>query len=289
MGLTAEKSRSVREGVKVVGTEKMSIIEFGDALIRTLDLDPVYVCIHKAKLPRDQLCRLLLSYFCFYHLGAAAWISQTDGEGFWHFMELAAINHPSAPPIAYGLPGSRWPRAAERRHFRGKKCVQAVRWLRDHSDRPEDWVERLSKYDDSRQVMRQVQTWPMFGPWIAFKVADMMERCARVRLSFDRDIGLMYEEPRRGLDLAASQVGITQPVLLYEQLLTHYAGFPAPPALDRPCGPQEVETVLCKFKSHLNGNYQVGKDIKEVRHALMGWGDTAEKLLTACPARCWGC
>lgn len=44
------------------------------------------------------------------------------------------------------------------------------------------------------------------------------------------------------------------------------------------CGVQEAETVLCKYKSYRNGHYFVGKDTKEIRYALKGWGATANHL-----------
>jgi hypothetical protein len=108
-----------------------------------------------------------------------------------------------------------------------------------------------------------------------------------VPVRFDPNIGLMYKEPAEGLrlliDLPSDPNRYNSLSDAYSQLLKHFRQFKAPPASDRPCGPQEVETVLCKWKSHMNGHYHVGKDIREVRHALAGWGDTADRLLKACP------
>ena len=283
--------------------ETMGVVEFGRALVKTQDLDPVYVAIWGAKLPEPQLCRLLLAYWCFYHLGAAAWLSQWEGEEFWTFMGVAAINNrregrPCDMPCPMQFDA--WPRAAERRHFRGQKCVTAVAWLRDQcpgdpqsGHGPEEWVRMLSCSPlTERAIMDTVQGWPMFGPWIAFKVADMMERVYGAQVRFDPDLGLMYEEPRRALDLLAVGMGPGEPPIpgvapgqrwWYAYLGAQLRGLAAPPAHDRPCGPQEVETVLCKWKSHANGHYWVGKDTHEVRHGLRGWGDTAERLLAACP------
>src|SRR6185437_10528018 len=55
----------------------------------------------------------------------------------------------------------------------------------------------------------------------------------------------------------------------------------APPWRDRPVNIQEIETVLCKWKSHLHGRYPVGKDTSEVKHGLYAWGkcsETASKM-----------
>src|ERR1700682_5543491 len=121
----------------------MGVLEFGDALIRTRDLDPLYCGLVGADLPRDQLARYLLSYLCFYHVGSSAWISEGEGDEFWARMKIAARN--DIGPRNFweeGLPQlDRWPRAAERRHFRGQKCVDAVEWLSKRA--PEWWVQSI--------------------------------------------------------------------------------------------------------------------------------------------------
>lgn len=284
-----------------VTNTRMSVTAFGEALIRTRDLDPVYVALYGARLPRDQLCRLLLAYLCFYHLGVAAWLSEWEEDGYWLWMTVAAENK-VGPREAQGkvLSALRWPRAAERRHFRGQKCVDAVRWLAREFGRPEAPVEHLTLTNlpgsegglTEKVVMERVEAWPMFGPWVAFKAADMLERIMGVPVQFDRELGLMYEEPRKGLDLLAAEgdPGVpptpgVQPAQKWwhSYLLDQFSKFPAPPAGDRPCGPQETESVLCKWKSYMNGHYWVGKDIHEVRTALIGWGETASRLLTYMP------
>jgi Alpha-glutamyl/putrescinyl thymine pyrophosphorylase clade 2 len=269
----------------VTGTPT-DIRDFGDALIRTGDLDPVYIAIHGAQLKEPQVCRLLLAYWCFYHLGAAAWLSESQGPSYWHHMRTAAENNSQGTPTLMGLPSDRWPRGAERRHFRGQKCVQAVQWLSTHD--PEAIVHHLVGQGHDRGVMHVVQGWPMFGPWIAFKAADMLERVWGAPIKFDRNIGLMYDEPRRGLDMLATDPSLIttdrSPEGLYTNLLTYFSPRPAPPSGDRGCGPQEVETILCKWKSMRGGHYWVGKDIHEVRAGLGSWGETAQRMLAACPA-----
>jgi len=271
----------------------MGIQEFGDALLRTGDLDPVYF-IRSAELPRDQLARLLLAYWCFYHLGAACWLSEWEGTDYWNMMLHAARNDVNARPC--NMPGipqfERWPRAPERRHFRGDKCVRAVDYL-SRSANPEMWVRALENCRTEEGVMHAVSQWPQFGPWIAFKAADMMERVWGAPIKFNANIGLIYAEPRTALTMMTVRNTTggppyqtwpdLSPQRVYERLLTYFSARRAPPARDRSCGPQEVETILCKWKSHVNGSYPVGKDIREVRHGLAGWGRTAERMLTALP------
>lgn len=266
----------------------MGIEEFGSALVMSRDLDPCYVALHGARLDRPQLHRWLLAYWCFYHMGAASYLSELTGEGFWRSMDIAATNK-IGPGELSNLPSDRWPRASERRYFRGPKCERVVEWLRNRWPEPEGAVAHVVGMSSGigvprteKSVMHVIGEWPLFGPWIGFKAADMLERCAGVKIAFSPDIGLVYKEPRACLDILVSQRGGT-PEERYAEVSEYFAATPAPPALDRGCGPQEVETILCKWKSHLAGRYVVGKDILEVRHALSGWGETADRLLAAAP------
>ncbi len=281
-------------------SRKMSVTEFGDLLIRTQDLDPAYVGLRGAALGRDQLCRWLLAYWCFYHVGAACYLSENEGSSFWKGMLIAAENTeaPRVTDRTIKAEVERWPRAAERRHFRGKKCVDAVECLFNrYLGHPEQPVQNLINLGNSatpteKVIMNKVQTWPMFGPWIAFKAADMLERVAGVPIKFDANLGLMYEEPRAALDIlvelgpdAGKPVGAGDWTReqWYNALSMYFRAKLAPPGRDRVCGPQELETVLCKWKSYMGGHYHVGKDIKDHRGALAGWGSTAASMLAAMP------
>lgn len=258
------------------------VIKFGEALIKTGDLDPIYIALLEAKLPLDQLKRLLLAYFCFYHLGASAFISEMEGETFWQVMEIAARNKLCGPDeISSDIRHERWPRGAERRHFRGDKCVEAIRKLESFGQ-PERFVgviHDMGKLVTLQSVMSSIQIFPLFGPWIAFKVADMLERILGTPIEFPNDLTLLYKEPRAALDMLNVPADFAN-----DQLLNHFKKFKAPPRYERPCQINETETVLCKWKSSLGGNYWVGKDIHEVRQGLVGWGDTASKLLSCMPA-----
>lgn len=274
----------------------MDIRDFGDALIRTRDLDPLYVGMVGARLDQRQLARYLLAYWCFYHVGAAAWLSEQEGEDYWGQMEVAARNVTEPLMSDEMLPAGRWPRAAERRHFRGQKCVDAVAWLQREYERPENPVEHLSLTSlpgsgdglTDRVIMERVQCWPMFGPWISFKAADMMERVWGANVRFNPNLGLMYTEPRSALDLLwTTPECVTNGMLvedIYGGLLTYFGARREPARGDRPCGPQEVETVLCKWKSMCGGHYYVGRDVHEHRCALAGWGETADRILRAYPS-----
>lgn len=254
----------------------LPIKKFGEQLIKTQDLDPVYSALVGAKLPSKQLKRLVLAYWLFYHLGFAAYASERKGKVFWDTLMIAAKNE---KPCPYHHT-KRWPRSAERRHFRGPTCVRAIEWFSEEP--PEAWVEKLLRLKTQDEVMAEIGSWALCGPWVSFKAADMIERVFGKPIKVQPDIGLVYSEPRKSLDILHEKFPELSVEQHYKKLLKHFGKVQAPPTHDRPCGPLEVETVLCKWKSHLNGRYEVGNDTKEVIHGLAGgWGTTADKIRKA--------
>jgi len=265
----------------------LDIYKFGEALINTRDLDPLYVGLVGAQLPKDQLYRYLLAYWCFYHTGVSAWLSELEGKDYFWAMEAAAANFPDNRPC--DMPRTpqfnSWPRGSERRHFRGQKCVNAVQRLAATFKDGSDAVQSLLKKRGDMVIMETVKQWPMFGDWIAFKVVDMLERCAGVNCQISPDLVLMYDEPAKALNLLVTAGNVdASEVDYWNALLKHFSKFKAPPDMKRACGPTEAETVCCKWKSYMGGHYWIGKDIKEHREALHGWGETAQKIASFYPA-----
>jgi hypothetical protein len=159
----------------------LDICDFGGRLITTEDLDPVYCAMVRAQIEGDQLARLLIGYACFYHLGLAAWLSDHSEAAFWDAALEAARNAKTRSPL-----GGRWPRGTERRHFRGQKAINAIETLARRYT-PTQMVERLKLAHDLEAITETVTEWPMCGPWVAFKLADLMERVARSPVSFPRE------------------------------------------------------------------------------------------------------
>lgn len=277
--------RAVQDG------DNLDIYSFGRELIRTNDLDPVYVVVWKAMdagdLDRLTLEYWLIAYFCFYHVGTASWI--TEGlkhapHHYWTRMEEAA--------------GSKeYPRSSERRHFRGENAKRSVAYLRKRglSDLFDDLTQAGT---EARKIIWAVQQWVGFGPWIAFKVADMMERLGIIPVEFNTAV-VMYDSPQEAAellwrvehpgegrrapnkdegewaigrilnDLAPAEFRWNAGIWRGGEPLTDRAHWLAPPTYNRAIGPQEAETILCKFKSYYEGKYKIGHDIKEVRHSLL--------------------
>ncbi len=256
----------------------MPLDEFGQALLDARDLDPVYDVLHAADLRGDSLRRWLMAYWCCYSAGEASWISEQPD--FWTRMLEMAANETVSPA------GGRWPRGRERRYFRGQKSVDAVRWLMGRYPNPEDAVQWLEVPGPFRVIKERVITWPLFGPWIAFKIGDMLERLARVRVDFTGTDVFFFDSPR----LAAEQwYGSNKPAAITEScafLSSRLGHNLAPPSFDRLLGLQEYETILCKWGAHMNDRYPIGIDTRELKEALHPWcpvSPTAKRLSQALP------
>src|SRR5690606_34363348 len=98
------------------------IVPFAQHLLRTGDLDPIYLALNKVQWPEAQKYRWLVAYCAFYHAGVACYMSEFRGFEFWSCMMQAAANEDGHGPAV--LP--RWPRGHERRHFRGEQAVKGI-------------------------------------------------------------------------------------------------------------------------------------------------------------------
>lgn len=273
----------------------MGVIEFGAALIKSRDLDPMYCAVAGAGLDQNTKLRLMLAYVCLYHLGAASKIAEKKGAAFWKLLHEAAVNE-----------GLRWPRGSERRHWRGAQALKSYESLESNAKvRPESLVEfwALAAYPDQartfRNVSERVQRLTGFGPWIAFKIADICDRVLGYPVDFSNcELGI-YKEPRAGGAIAFQELEVGQltqnpadyritddelrRALKDTMKALNSLRLKAPPYNDRPIGVAEVETVWCKYKSHLKGSYPLGKDSRELRHQLEGWGDLAQQIQAHVP------
>lgn len=287
----------------------LSITEFGDALLRTGDLDPVYVAVASAGLDRATLARLCIAYWCFYHLGVAAKLAEIENpKKFWRTMTDAAANAGYLPTGA-----KPWPRGAERRHFRGPQATMAVDELVSRYGRNKYMEDTLAQFVGAggeepmsfKTVSAAVKTHRGFGDWIAFKIADMSERVLGYPVDFsDCTLGI-YKDPRQGA--AVGYLAMARADYLSKDgtplkpwdypinddelraTVEHYVKLwrkkqaKALPDRKRLVNVQEIETIFCKYKSHLKGHYPVGKDTTEIRHGLDGWGDLAAQLQKGLP------
>ena len=267
----------------------MDHIEFGKALLDTLDLDPVYVMLVRANLSEKQLKKWLLAYWCFYKAGVASCFSELDDSEYYKYMMEAAVNK-----------DKNWPRGMERRHFRGQAAIDGVAGLMKFGE-PEKVVDFMTGHYlqvdviDFDEIFHNVQDFPMFGPWIAWKISDMTERVLKYPVDFSHcDLGI-YRDPVKGaafIKYGDKEHDITRDEVMEVayQLCEDFKDYKAPPSLDRPFNVQEAETVLCKYKAayghkHNKSFYHVGKDTYDVYESLQGWGDLAQELADKMPLK----
>lgn len=281
--------------------ERLPIERFGRHLLLSGDLDPIYVALSRLDLGREQLCRWLVAYWCYYHAGVASFLSEFSGREFWSYMACAARNQEDQPTPF----GARWPRGHERRHFRGANGVNSVEDLSRRYATAEDMVNYVTglREPDSvalpfGAVTARAQAHVGFGPWIGFKIADMLDRVLGIPVDFSTDDVFMFKDPEQAaLKLWNQRLGYPDTArpkdkavaikTVVDYLKQEFHSFRAPPALDRPVGLQEVETVLCKWKSHMNGHYPLWNDVHEIGEGLTPWFsccETARKFSDAMPA-----
>lgn len=269
-------------------------VRWGRELIRTQDHDPLYTALHgvaqSGAAPYNRIRRFLVAYWLCYSVGASWWISGApNGEEFWFRMYTAARNE-TEPTVIGGPVGGRWPRAHERRHWRGQKAIDSVLELRRRYPNPERMVLEIESLGSStvvptlKNVELVVTDWPQFGPWIAFKAADMVERVMDKEIDFPDQVTTLYRDPRRGAEMMAPLLHLETPQQVTDHLLAALGDEPAPPLGEgrRNVNVQEVETVLCKWKSARNGKYHIGADTASHRAELAHWG--GHELLAAYPS-----
>jgi len=274
--------------------ERLTVEDFGRHLITTGDLDPVYCALHDWEPDEDYLAAWLVSYWCFYHCGAASYLAEKildfGPTGYWQEMLTAAINEKPAPN------GGRWPRGSERRHFRGKQGVAAIHDLQKrYPQGPLEMIDALREAAPSfKSVTDRASSHRGFGPWISFKIADMVDRVLGVYVEFETDDVFMFKDPVKGAEMVwrkhfnlpdtakpKNQAHVIQEAVAH--LEREFSDLKAPPDRQRRIALQEVETVLCKWKSHMNGHYPLFNDIHEIREGCVGWGDAAEEFLKYMP------
>lgn len=269
----ATKKEKAPKKVKPLMEGHLSVTQFGKKMLEVNDLDPIYVMLVDSKMPKDQLKRWILAYVCFYHAGVATYCSSATGQKFW---ERLRKGH-----------DEKWPRGAERRHFRGGTSDYVTSWLPKTYDTPEEAIDFLVGPKKSRkfsEVIARVKTWKYFGPWVAFKIADLIDRVLGVPIDFSDCHLDIYQTPKQGAELVIKLYGKDADMDgVIDRLERVFKNHKAPPFYDRAVNVQEVETILCKWKSHTNGHYPIGKDTHEIREGLKDWGKAANALIKYLP------
>ncbi len=257
--------------------ERMEITPFGEHLLSTGDLDPVYIALTRMDGDPDLLRRWLVGYWCTYHCGLASWLAEKEGKSFWNGLRTATANVDPAPT------GGRYPRGSERRYWRGAVAVRASDALAGSYRRPEDMVNYIvGSGGNYVEVAKRAQEHYLFGPWMSFKICDMTDRVLEIPVDFSQAAVFMFKDPVKAalmlwrkrqklLDNAEPKDMNKVINMVVEYLLDEFKGWKAPPKGDRPVNIQEIETILCKWKSHMNGHYPKYNDIDEITEGMQEW------------------
>lgn len=279
--------------------EQLDIVQFGVNLVRTGDLDPVYVALREMRQNRamegDQLSRWLVAYWAYYSCGVACWMSERTGDDFWEAMGVAARNDESAPH------GGRWERGHERRHFRAAIALNALQdWIHKY-DWPEDMVDYIVGPDTTstyKDITRRVLKHNGCGPWIAWKVADMVNALGLGHVDFRSASLSMYRDPVKAAHMlyqenfpaeVCGDSKITDERAIewaLEYLDSRLGDLRTPHAPHRTLQLEEYETILCKWKSHRNGCYPPLNDLRDIEGGVTSWlpySTTAEQFLKYLP------
>lgn len=257
---------------------KLSIEEFGAHLLTSGDLDPVYLALNGCGFDNSMRNRWLTAYCAFYSAGFACWASEREGEQFWKVLAEAATNSTEAPC------GGRWPRASERRHFRGMQAEKAVEaWKEMYGSRPEDMMEYIADgAPHFNYALERAKTHRSVGTWMGFKLVDLVDACMNREISQDDITMFFYDTPKQSmLRLWREKQGLpenAQPKderLVLEAMIEYsrnaFKDHTIPHKQGKPVDLFTLETIFCKFQSHLNGHYQLWKDTDEINHGLTSW------------------
>jgi len=246
--------------------------DFGQQLLRTGDLDPLYY-VSEIGMEQDQLKRFLLAYWLYYSAGIASSISEVPNEKF--FDKVLSLYKTA-------------PRGHERRHFRGEAGIKSIKslmaWSNNNPIEIVDYMTCLHNPKRSvRDIIENVTQFYMFGQWIAWKISDMTERVLKLPVDFSNANLLIYSEPKKatGLILLGDpEADVTEAMLnsLVRKMEKRFRSFDAPPDYSRKINVQEVETIMCKYKAHVNGHYPLFNDTIEILEGLEGQGRTAEEI-----------
>lgn len=266
--------------------ERLDIKTFGGHLLATGDLDPIYIALVRMGMEREKTKRWMVAYWAYYHAGVASYLSEFEGEDYWDKFRIAAENVEESPT------GDRWERGHERRHYRAANAMKSYEDLSSRYRRPEDMVDYIVFGDSPtsdltlplayKDVTKRAQNHVGFGPWIGFKVADMLDRVLNIPVEFATKEVFLFKDPKQAaLMLWAQQSPYGENAKPKEQavidavvgyLTEHFAPTNlAPPFYDRPVNVQEIETILCKWKSHMNGHYPLNNDLDDIKNGLNNW------------------
>lgn len=264
----------------------MKIEEFGKHLLSSGDLDPVYIALNKCQFSEPVRNRWLTAYCAFYSAGFASYASEREGNDFWNTLMEAARNE---TPTPYG---ARWPRASERRHFRGGQAIAAIEaWKNTYPSHPERMMEYIAEGAPYfEEVLSRARSFRSVGTWMGFKLVDLVDACMGRDIEQTNLTYFFYDTPKKSLFRQwRENMGYSENVQpkneqeVIQAMVNWLAGelkdYTIPHKPGKPLDMFCIETIFCKHQSHLNGHYPLYNDIDEITHGLESWLPHSEHAL----------
>lgn len=244
----------------------------------TGDLDPIYLALNRCAFDSITRNKWLTAYCAFYNAGFACMASELAGKEFWGLLMQAAVNEEPTPF------GERWPRASERRHFRGIQAIKAIQdWENKYPENPELMMEYIASAAPSfKGVLQNAQEHRSIGTWMSFKLVDLVDACMNAPIDQADITMFFYDTPKKSLlRLWREKQGFNDNVVpknelqvleaMVEYLAEVFHSFAIPHKPTKQVDMFTLETIACKHLSHLNGHYPLYNDIDEITEGLAKW------------------
>ncbi len=261
-------------------------LKFSNAMLVTGDIDPVYpVLIHLTReMDKEDALWLSFLYVAWYNLpvGATAF-------------DLGSPSPELLPQIDWS-----WPTGIERRANRGGKVVfhieSYLKQVKEHGSQWQYYTAGLNmeakslahRQDNWRIVNQRLQTIHLNGRWAAYKHCEIIRRVHGLPMEAP-DMGNAFSSgPRQGLALFYGEVEGNSPdaIALLDRQGEDLIG-----RMDKwgvTVDIEELETLMCNWKSLVNGKYYIGHDIDELLEQIhvgteRGWlpEHVAQEILEA--------
>lgn len=245
-------------------------ISWGRKCIEAGDLEPLDSALSHmvadGLMDRAQLSRWWIAFWGVYNIGAASYLSEQT-ETFWSALYDAAANDEPSPL------GERWPRGAERRHWRGQNAKTAVSWMwTNYPKGPEGIMDFLYQDGDFLKTKKRAKSLPQFGEWASFDVVYTglchFGWSGHIPVNLDA----FFRIPQQGAKEAGEYWGCTPDEALM-RVMDGIVDVPVPPGhlTKRMCRAGEAETIFCKWMHASHGSYYIGKDTRDMHATLTKW------------------
>lgn len=240
--------------------------KFARLTIESNDLDPMYELIANLKDKKDRtwMARFIVYFVFFYDAGGAKEFADEledvisgnyDKE--WELMKARAWEPTTK-------------RGTERRHFRGKNAIEALKNLHimkmNMTTMVDDWW--APTYDQLYKKLSTKYARCQLGPYFIWKIFDIVSvgLGRYISMSLDEAVKYMPEEPRK----AAAMFFPDKPFRETVDMIDTYIGQFQHPVPDRwECGYPEAETILCMMKGFFGTKvHAIGDDIADKHRQL---------------------